>query len=546
MKKDKTMKKNSFLHGAYITTLGIIISKLLGILYVIPFHSIIGEKGGALYSYAYTIYLLFISISTAGIPLAISNLVSEYHTLGNYKAKERVFYLGKKITFIFGIASFIILMLFAPLLAKFIIGDLTGGNTVEDVSFVIRVIASAILIVPVLSVYRGYFEGHRFMEPPSISQVLEQITRILVILVGSFLALKVFKLSLASAVGVAVFGATVGAVVAYFYLFKKKLNNKSKFKYASSNLIPVSDKEIMRKIMYYAFPLIMIDVSKSMYGFVDTFTVVESLVKYSGYSVADAETILSMLSTWAVKFNMIISCISTGIVVSLIPNLSKSIVSKNEADISDKINKSLEMCLFLMMPMTLGIALLSQPLWNLFYGSSAYGPHLLGFFIFTGLFSGIFTILVTILQVFKDNKCLFISLIVGVLIKVLFNSNFIMAFYKMGFPGYYGSITATIVGYLVSIVIAFIYLSAVRKINFEEFLGNLVDILCGSILMTLILALMSRFIISVVSPNRFINILIIILYSGIGALIYFAYSNKVGLIKKIFGKNFLKIKRSNH
>ena len=417
--------------------------------------------------------------------------------------------------------------------------------SIEDVAFVIRVISTAILIVPVLSVYRGYFEGHRFMEPPSISQVLEQVIRVLVILIGSFLVLKVFKSSVRNAVGIAVFGATVGAIVGYLYLFKKKLNNKNKFKYASSNLIPVSDKEITRKIIYYAFPLIMIDVCKSMYGFVDTFTVVSSLVKYSGYSVNDAEMILSMLSTWAVKFNMIISCVSTGIVVSLIPNLTKSIVSNDTDDVANKINKALESCLFLMMPMTLGITILAQPLWNLFYGSSVYGPHLLGYFIFTGLFSGVFTILVTILQVFKDNKCLFISLIVGVLVKIFFNTNFIMAFYKMGLPGYYGSITATIVGYLSSIIIAFVYLSVIKKINFEEFLKNLVDILCGSILMTIILALISKFVLSVVSTNRLINILVIALYAIIGAVIYFMYTYKVGLIKKIFGKTFFKNKKSS-
>ncbi len=78
MKKDLTMKKSTFVKGAFITTLGIIISKILGIIYVIPFHSIIGDEGGALYGYAYTIYTLFISLASAGIPLAISKLVSEY------------------------------------------------------------------------------------------------------------------------------------------------------------------------------------------------------------------------------------------------------------------------------------------------------------------------------------------------------------------------------------------------------------------------------------------------------------------------------------
>ena len=224
-KKDKTMYKNSFINGAIITTVGIVITKLLGILYVIPFHAIIGEKGGALYGYAYTIYLIFMSLSSAGIPLAISKVISEYQTMGYLNAKKRAFYLGRRIALIMGFLCFLILSIFAPIIAKLILGNLTGGNTIEDVTFVIRIISSAILVVPILSVYRGYFEGHRIMSPPSISQVIEQVVRVIVIVLGSFLVLDVFDLSLSNAVGIAVFGATVGAFSSYLYLAFKRLKN---------------------------------------------------------------------------------------------------------------------------------------------------------------------------------------------------------------------------------------------------------------------------------------------------------------------------------
>ena len=93
--KDLTMKKNTFIKGALITTFGVIFTKIIGILYVIPFHSLIGEKGGALYGYAYTIYSIFVSLASAGIPLAISKLVSEYQALGYYNIKKRAFLLSK-------------------------------------------------------------------------------------------------------------------------------------------------------------------------------------------------------------------------------------------------------------------------------------------------------------------------------------------------------------------------------------------------------------------------------------------------------------------
>ena len=107
-KNKDIMKKNNFVQGAFIATLGIVITKILGILYVIPFYAIIGEKGGALYGYAYTLYLVFMAISSAGIPLAISKIISEYQTLGYYDAKQRAFKIGRQIAITLGLICFVI------------------------------------------------------------------------------------------------------------------------------------------------------------------------------------------------------------------------------------------------------------------------------------------------------------------------------------------------------------------------------------------------------------------------------------------------------
>ena len=153
--KKSSVTKSGLVKGAFIATIGIVLTKILGIIYVIPFHAVIGDRGGALYGYAYTIYLLFMSLSSAGIPLAISKIVSEYQTLGYYNAKRRAFVIGRKIALLLGFVSFLLLLLFASWIAHAVLGDLSGGNTISDVTLVIRVIASALLFVPVLSIYRG-------------------------------------------------------------------------------------------------------------------------------------------------------------------------------------------------------------------------------------------------------------------------------------------------------------------------------------------------------------------------------------------------------
>ena len=549
MKKKRTnkdiMKKNNFVQGAFVATLGIVITKILGILYVIPFYSIIGEKGGALYGYAYSIYLVFMAISSAGIPLAISKLISEYQTLGYYDAKQRAFKIGKQISITLGIICFIILFIFAKPLAVAILGDLKGGNTIEDVTFVIRVISTAILVVPVLSVYRGYFEGHKFITPTAISQVFEQVMRVLVIVIGSFLTLKIFKLSLTTAVGVAVFGATVGSLASYFYLIEKRYKNKQKFEEKELKVKEpkITNKTILKKIAIYAFPLIMIDIFKSLYSMVDTVTVVKALGPI--YGTKTAESIMSILSTWGAKFNMIIISIATGMIVSLTPNLTAASVVGNTKDVHRKINQSFQMLLFMIVPMTVGLSFLAKPVYTIFYGASKFGPSVLTFYVFVALITALFTTAITITQVLKYYKVVFLSLFSGLVLKTLINVSLINQLYHLGLPAYYGSILASILGYTLSLVICLVALHKLCGVNYEETIKQFINTLCGTVLMVIGL-LIVKLIIPIASTNRFINIPIVIIYTAIGMIIYFFYMYKTKSIDKIFGEKLLqKFKRKN-
>lgn len=533
------MKKNSFVQGAFVATLGIVITKILGVLYVIPFYAIIGEKGGALYGYAYTLYLLFMAISSAGIPLAISKIISEYQTLGYYDAKKRAFKIGKQIAITLGIVCFIILFIFAPQLSSAILGDLQGGNTIEDVTFVIRVISTAIIVVPVLSIYRGYFEGHKFITPTAISQVFEQIMRVLVIVVGSFLTLKVFHLSLTTAVGVAVFGATVGSLASYFYLIEKGRKNKNKFEEKELKVKEpkITNKEILKKIMIYAFPLIMIDIFKSLYSMVDSVTVVKALGTI--YGTNTAESIMSILSTWGAKFNMIIISISTGMLVSLTPNLTSAAVIGNKKEVHKKINQSFQMLMFLIIPMTIGLSFLAEPVYMVFYGPSKYGPSILNFYVFVALITCLFTTAITITQVLKYYKVVFISLFSGVVLKALLNVSLINQLYHLGLPAYYGSILATIIGYGLSFVICLVALNKKCGVKYETTAKQFINILCGTVLMVISLFIL-KLVIPISSETRFLNIPIIIIYTLIGGGVYFIYMIKTKSIQAVFGDKLLK------
>ena len=544
--RKKELKQNSFLNGAFVATMGIVITKVLGMLYVIPFYAIIGEQGGALYGYAYTIYLLFQSLSCAGIPNAISKIISEYQTLGYSKAKEKAFKIGRRLAVFMGIFVFIILFLFAPIIAKAIIGDLTGGNTLSDVTYVIRVIATAILVVPILSIYRGYLEGHKFITPTAISQVVEQVARIVVIIAGSYAALNVFHLSLTTAVGVATFGATTGALIGYLYLLDKVFKHKKEI----NNITEVKDepvistKEILGKIFFYALPFIMIDVFKSAYNFVDMTTLVKTLVHSAGYTTVAAENSMSVISTWGNKLNMIIVSISTGIIISLIPNLTSSSVKGDKKDVHRKINQTLQILLFLSVPMTIGLSFLSQPVWDVFYGNkSAVGAEIMAYYIFVALIISTYTALVSIVQVLKYYKEVFISLFAGVLIKALTNVYLIKTFYGLGLQPVYGSITATILGYLVGIILCLYYLKKKCGVSYKPTIRIIGKIIIADIFMILSLFLV-KFVVPISSSVRLLNIPIILVYTIIGAGVYLLVSYKSGVIEEVLGSKMLaKIKR---
>ena len=192
------MKKNSFIQGTVIASISLILIKILGALYVIPFYKIIGEQGGALYSYAYNIYNLFLNISTAGIPVAISMIISEYHTLGMTDAKERSYKVAKKIIFALSIISFVLIFVFADYFAYFLTSGNTGANSLGAIALSIRSVSICLLIVPFLSISRGYFQGHRVINVSSFSQIIEQVVRIIIILMGTYLAIKVLNSSLSS------------------------------------------------------------------------------------------------------------------------------------------------------------------------------------------------------------------------------------------------------------------------------------------------------------------------------------------------------------
>lgn len=532
------MKKNTFIEGAFISTFSILLCKIIGLLYVIPFYSLIGNKGGALYSYAYSIYAIFLSLSTCGIPLAISKNISEYNELGYHNAKNDVYKFGKHIILGLGLLSCLILLIFAPNIAYLIIGNVEGGNTIEDVSTAIRIVSLSLLIVPSLSVTRGYLNGHKMILPTSISEVIEQVVRVLVIIVGSFLTIKIFKLPTNVAVYIAVAGAGIGALVAFLYLKLKLKRNKDAIVNESKDEPEYRKKDILKKIILYALPFVVIDLIRSAYGMVDSFTVVKTMVNL-GYDVSVAETTIGVLATWATKLNMIVASVALGFVTSLIPNIAGSVAKNDLKDVNNKINESYKTLLFVVLPMTIGLSFLAQPVWVAFYGYDSLSIGIFRYYILQAIIFCVYTIALNLAQSMNQSKISLGSLFVSFLLKVLLNAPMMKLFVMIGIDAYYAPIVTNILvqgGVTLFIMLA---LKHKFKFNYTDSLRAVLKISLTLIVMVLVLSGLSL-IIPLTVTSRLKSIIIIIPYIIVGAAVYIGMSYKIGLLDDVFGDKKIK------
>ena len=534
------MKKNSFVEGAFISTIGIVLCKILGIIYVIPFRAIIGTKGAILYSYAYTIYSVFASLSSTGIPSAMAKTVSEYNTLGYYDAQERAYKIGKQIIVLLGLISFIILFIFAPQISYLIIGDIEGGNTISDITFVIRVISTALLFIPILSISKGYVQGHRMMTVPAIANVIEQLIRVIIIVFGSFLTLKVFNLSITTAVGVATFGATVGAFVAYIYIINKINKNKEILKRNEKPKIEekkLTNKVLFKRIVKYSLPFILIELIRSIYNTVDVFTVVRGLVGL-GYDVYLAENILSIVTTWGSKLNMIILSVTFGLTISIIPNIVRSATLKDYKDVSNKINQTLKIIFFVSLPMTLGIWFLSSSVWTIFYGYDALSVNVFSFFILQTIINSFFYVLVDTTNALNNPKIALSTLLGSFILKAILNIPMMHFMKFIGIEAYYGIIATTMLVQFLSVIYLLYKLKKLKNINYKISLVPIIKIILINGIMILSLMII-RLLIGSFPTTRLYSLLEIIIYSIIGVIIYGLLSFKNNLFNEVFTEQFV-------
>lgn len=530
---------SNLVKGTFILTLATVISKILGFVYVVPFTALVGTQGYILFEYAYKPYVIILSFATMGVPLAVSKFISKYNELGDFKTGHKLFKSGLVLLTITGALFCFLLYYFAPNIASLVVSETdTTGNNIEDVIFVIRMMSFALIIVPPMAVARGFFQGHQSMAPTAFSQVIEQLVRIIVILLGAFLIIEIFNKTTSFAVGIATLAASIGAIggsiVLFYYWFKRKKSLENQIKESKSNMNK-NFISIYKELISYAIPFVIVGLAIPVYQTIDTFTINYALMNANATQL-EAETTNSIVAL-VQKIILIPVSLATAFGLTLVPGITKSFVNSDNKTLHYQIKKSFQIILFLTLPCIVGLMLLSTPAFASLFGvtHSTEGGRLMLWYAPTALLFSYFIVTSAILQGLDKHKLAVISLIIGVIIKFSLNIPFVSEF------GGIGSVFSTNLGFIVSILINLIAIKKYATFNFSTLNKQNRLILLSILSMSIFVLIFDK--ITVFTLHRFsingylFEVTRLIIGGIIGGVCYFYVSFKSNLIKEILGEN---------
>ena len=534
---------SKLLRGTFILTLGTILSKVLGLFYVIPFFAIVGEYGTALYSFSYIPYTIFISIATAGVPLAVSKFIAKYNALEEYAVGRKLFKSGVAVMLATGIVSFLIMYITAPGLAELVMDTSNDENvkiTAADVTTVIRAVSFALIVVPFMSLIRGFFQGHQSMGPSAVSQVVEQIVRIVFVLAGAFVVLNILEGDMVTAVSVATFAAFIGALgslgVLGWYWMKRK-PHLDKLLENDKKTMDISLKDIYKEILLYAAPFVFVGIANPLFQFVDMMTFNRAMMSV-GFSQNEASSAFSVLNFQSHKLVIIPVSLATAFSLTLVPSITKAFTENDRKGMRRQLDQTFQVLLYLTVPAAMGIAILAEPMYTVFYAHNDLGTDVLTTYAPVAILFALFSVTAAILQGINEQRFTILSLLTGLLVKLTFNIPLIKLFETQG------AVMSTALGYMAAIIINLFVIKKFAKYPMGFVTRRIILILIFSGLMAGVTMAFYEVLVEFLSPAaKFQSIVIIGISALVGAAVYFYLGLRTKLVDRLFGDRVTKIKR---
>lgn len=353
----------SFMHGAIILLIANALVKVIGAIFKIPLTYVLGEEGMGYFSTSYQMYTWMFIIATAGIPVAISKMVSESRAKGrNYEVK-RILSVSFKLLCVIGMIGFLALYFGADFFAKVLLKNSQAAPG-------IKAIAPAMLFVSFMSAYRGYFQGHQNMVPTAASEVAEAIGKLLVGFLAAFAIKEWFGLGTEFSSAGAVFGVSFGAAVGCLVLTIIYLKNKKKQQFETGEIgVSESDGALLKKLIKIAVPITIGASVFSLTSLIDMAMIMRRL-QAGGFTETEANRLWGSYSGFAFPLFNLPPTLINAITISIVPAIAAAFACGNTKEASHTTCKSMKITVLFSLPCAFGMSLLSAPILNLVYGKT--------------------------------------------------------------------------------------------------------------------------------------------------------------------------------
>ena len=402
-------KKQNFLQGTAILAMATAIVKVIGALYKIPLNAIIGEQGFGYFNTAYEIYNVLLMISTAGLPVAMSRMISQASSLKHYNQVRRIYFTARGIFLGLGITGTVLMTVFCRQLAAF--------QNQPDAWAAIGFLGPCVLLICVMSTFRGFFQGQGNMVPTSVSQVLEAVIKLIVGMAAAILLLKATS-SIPLAAGGAILGVTASCMVSALYLF-------SRFRKAYVDLPQTGDEprsyaSTVRGLLVIAVPITIGSAGLQLLTMLETKIYMGQLLSH-GFTQAQADTMRGIYGMTQTIFNMPCAFI-TPITISIIPAITAQLTLLNTAEARATEESAARVTGLISMPCAFGLAVLSEPITALLGGYSGerlvLATRLMAVLGTSIMFNAVVLVTTAILQAHGNVNRPVINMFVGGLLKL--------------------------------------------------------------------------------------------------------------------------------
>lgn len=536
----QTRQQETMVRGMAWLTAGNFISRLLGLIYVIPWFVWLGShknEANALFNMGYQVYANFLLISTVGLPTAVAKQIAKYNVL---EKEEVSYYLVReffKLMLFLGVVFAGIMYLLSPTLA-----GLSGAR--EELTPVMYSLVPPIFIFPAMSIMRGFFQGHSDLKPYAISQIIEQIVRVIWILAGTFYIMKLGSGDYLEAVIQSTLGAFIGMIASVGYLIYvlHKEGYISRIMKKPDSVVSIDIKALVLETAKEAVPIIILGSAFQIYQFIDQITFVNVMKFITDFTKEELLVLYSYMLSNPSKITMVIIGVTSSLGSVAIPMITESFVKKDLKGTSRLITDNVQMLFIFIIPAILGTILLARPLYVSFYGAaenaaiSLFRVNLLLIFL-----QGLYALFGVVIQALFENQKAILYFLIGIIVKSIIQLPFIYLFQA------YGPLWATGVGLAVTTFLIYHRVEQVVSVQKEAIKKDTVMIGIVSLVMGVVVWMLELGLSRVLPPvGRTASVIHIVVAGSVGVLIYGYLTLKTRQLDKLIGTRASRLRKKLH